>query len=249
MDHEHFDALTRSLGGGAGTRRALLGLLAGGALGAFGRFSLAAVVEAKPHRKGKNRGKDKGKDKGKGKGPKGDCPATKKWCPGHGCVVKELCCPGQRLCGDGKCIGQGRCCPDERKCRHGCIPSDSCCGDERPCDGGGCAPLNGCCPNEKDCEGMCIPKTECCEAEPGPGPLCDHCHEPGCANGKQVCQPKPPPPCSWAETFNCATGKCECKGSCGDSNCCPIGEFGWHCHQGRCCIPYGEGRYCLPLPL
>src|SRR5262245_18736752 len=134
MDHVCFDELTRTVGGGAGTRRAVFRMLAGSALtGVTARFGLSRVTAAKKkeHTKAKPRQKRKPQPQRKAHGqlqaegkhkskhhkkpkdppPSGVCDNGHPRCPDGSCAIVGQCCPGSRLCSDGFCHKEEQCCP------------------------------------------------------------------------------------------------------------------------------------------
>jgi hypothetical protein len=266
MEHESFDALTRSVATGGETRRAMLRSLAGGALGILAaRLGLTDDAEAKQKRKRRPEPKrqdtlqaeGKGKKKGKGKGkkkpspkPQPSCGDGKKPCPDGGCVSQALCCPGERMCAGGVC--QTGCCPDERQC-YGtdmCVGAGECCPAEKKC-GDECYPRGDCCPDQKLCPSdVCVGKNECCpDAIP---PLCGDCEEVACEGGELVCRPEEGP-C-------CPAGAMVCPGAPEldwplpggwihlPAGCCPPSKIAVDPNSGRtlCAAPWsgGSGWWC-----
>ena len=110
MDQGRFEMLARQMAGGAGTRRAVMGLLAGGALaGLEASFGLTDVAAAKQKSKRKRRGERKRRNKQTA--PSG-CGADRQQCADGSCIATNECCPGQRQCRDGRCLAADRCCPE-----------------------------------------------------------------------------------------------------------------------------------------
>ena len=144
MDAGQFDGLTRSVASDVGTRRAVLRLLAGGALGGLvARLGLVEVTAAKKKHKKLTKKRNRpsrverqahgellaeGKRKGKkhNRKPKNPPPS-----PNEPCNLDKFRCP------DGTCVPWGTCCAGEKRCPTGpgprCIPTDQCCPDERTC--------------------------------------------------------------------------------------------------------------------
>jgi len=232
MDHGSFDALTRSVASGGETRRAVLRLLAGGALGGFPAWlGLAEIAAAKPRKKrqrgaaqkqdgglqteGKRKGKKGSKKKPKPKSPpKPSCGADEWPCVDGSCVAQGACCPGEKRCGGG-CIAEKSCCPyTEWECADGsCVPHEQCCPGEKPCAGGACVSDDQCCPGEKRCieGGQCYAADFCCPNDPEP--TCGQCEVAVCEGGELTCGP---------------TGRAPCQ-----EGCCPEGYW---CHSlGSCC--------------
>lgn len=192
MEDTTFDTLARSVAQEVLTRRSLLHLLLGGALGAVApHLGWADQTEAKAARhtrianrtheqntrhsqqkhapersqaSGEVHGEGRGSNKGKGKG-KGHNKPPKEPTPDPGCGS------GERQCyGDNTCVAADACCPAERRCAGGsCVPGDSCCPEQKRCGDGSCITQNECCP----------------DAVP---PLCGGCEEVVCENGEQHCR-------------------------------------------------------------
>jgi hypothetical protein len=266
MDDRRFDALTRTLAGGEpDTRRTLLRLLAGGALGAVARFGLAEAIEAKPggnhRRRGslrtESRGKGKGKDKGrdKGKGPKGQRCSPRcadrggRCCPDGSCAAQGSCCPGEKRCGGG-CINQKSCCPStEKECPgHRCVAKELCCPGERKCDDGEC--VSGCCLFEKTCrDGSCAGENECCPGQKWCQKNRRCIPEDGCCPGEKrcgnvcilldlCCEEDPAPVCNpWCAEVICAHGQWACRPT--ERPACPPQKM-FDCSTGECICPMGN---------
>ncbi|MDF3040378.1 MAG: hypothetical protein K0Q71_3084, partial [Thermomicrobiales bacterium] len=114
MDNGSFDALTRSVASGGETRRAVLRLLAGGALGGLPAWlGLDEIATAKPRKKRQRdpaQNQDGGlQTEGKRKGKKGSKKKPKPKSP-----PKPSCGAGEWPCVDGSCVAQGACCPGEK---------------------------------------------------------------------------------------------------------------------------------------
>jgi hypothetical protein len=122
MDADRFDAMTRSLE--SGSRRRMLTVLAGVALGAVAPLRGTIGVDAKKH--GKNNNKDKKKKK-----HKSDCRPSGQFCTsGCGEGPCDSCCSGN--CGFNYdrndfvcCTEVGKACPSGCKANQQC---DKCCG-------------------------------------------------------------------------------------------------------------------------
>jgi len=250
MDFKTFDALTRSAVGEAGTRRALLRLLARSALGGvtmwLGVAELTAAKGAKhQHNKQTNakpgenpqarqRSGDvqtEGKRKHhKKKHPRARCAPGQKRCPDGSCIpdLPYTCCVGQRDCGDEGCYPADTCCPSQIKCPDGScrhLEPYECCPGQKSCGDEGCIPEDQCCPHERQCgDGSCIregsPDYQCCPGE-------RECGDEGCFPEDQCCP-----------------GQTRCSdGSCVMDECCP--------DQKRCegsCLPADQCCPTDPLP-
>ena len=169
MDHNTFDALTRSAVAETGTRRSLLRLLAASAfVGLAARLGLTEISEATPK-------KGKGKPKSTGKANSKPAAHTAAKSPGHpqsGGVQsagkgkgkhhkppkdpRARCSAGQKRCPDGSCIPDQpfTCCPGQRDCGdEGCYPASKCCPSQAKCPDGSCRRLERyeCCPGQKSC--------------------------------------------------------------------------------------------------
>ena len=191
VDHDTFDALTRTAATDGGTRRTLLRLLAGSALGAVAaRLGLAeeAAAKAKQH-KGKAKRKhhlapsqpdqaDHAAAKSPGHPASSGVQSERKRRHHHkppplppGCEDCTEC----QMCKDGACVRD----PDLERVR--CQGSGATCGycqggvctpsDQRPCDDGVCPRKGQCCSGEKWCEDpesstgfACVGETDCCPA-------------------------------------------------------------------------------------
>ncbi len=229
VDHRDFDALTRSAMAEGGTRRALLRLLAGSALGSFvARIGLGDVNAAKPKQQKANKKRRRptqaerkrqdqlqAERKGKGKGKPGKKKPKPK--PPQGCT-ETFCDNGGRCCG-GSCAAPGDCCPSEKKCGGGCIAATTCCPyDERTCPDGSCVGLDACCPGEKECAGgLCISVFECC-------PDARMCDDGSCVAAGKCCPDERLCPNDWcAPADECCPGRKPCAdGSCVPlEHCCP----------------------------
>jgi hypothetical protein len=230
MDDIAFDALTRSAVTDISTRRTLVRLLVGTALGAVtSRLGLTEDTEAKakPH-SGKSKRKhqqpthtsqerqarqhptssggvqSEGKGKGKGKG-KGHKPPPLP----PGCKNCNAC----QECKNGTCV------PDTSQERVRCEGSGAACGY---CQSGACAPSD-----ERPCaDGVCPKKGQCCPEEGA-----KQCPDPGSQRGfycvdKNACCPE--------TERTCASGRCLPRAACcpeqkrcgptlcvGQNECCP----------------------------
>jgi hypothetical protein len=200
MDQEEFDALTRSVASGLGSRRHALRALGGGLLS--GAFAVVAVrlgldnviaakakhrpqVERKAHEQLQAAGKGKHKGKGHGKHhdkkPK-ECDGLVKLCQQCEkpvCIDGDWVCVsnGEKSCRDGSCALRGECCPGEGHCNQ--------CEQPVCADGDWVCRTNG----QKPClDGTCIPEDACCPNAPIPD--CAECQEAVCTNGELVCRPK-----------------------------------------------------------
>jgi hypothetical protein len=165
MDHGRFDTLARLMDG-AGSRRAAMRFLAGGALGGLAArlgWAEAAAAKKPTRRRGdqKRRGAAKRGGKGKKRGRKQDKHRDQQ-SSGVGDVEGcGLTCEanGGRCCPDGSCAAGGKCCPGENACPDGtCLPADVCCPDaERPpcgaCDVTACIEGEWRCQSSVPCEG------------------------------------------------------------------------------------------------
>jgi hypothetical protein len=235
MDQRDFDTLTRSAVAEVGTRRVLLRLLAGGALGGLvARLGLSESATAKAKKKRKQRtskaepkqtsalqaeGKRK-KRRGKNRNNRPQCDELAVplcgACEEPLCVAGDWACKaiGDTDCGNGVCVWDGECCPDKYRCDDGtCVdPLDECCPEQKPCPGGSCVGADECCPGQKTCPGYaeCFAEEDCC-----PGalpPLCAECDKVVCEGGDLVCRPKSVV-CSYPEDQEvCCNGDLVCRG-------------------------------------
>lgn len=267
MDHETFDSLTRFAAADGGTRRGLLRLLAGSALGSVAaRLGLSDDATAKTKRHGKrrhdhqparqvqaaakkrkNKNKDKRKDKDK---PPTTCKPGSRPCSNGNCIadLPHMCCMDEEFCPGGGCRAKNECCSGDRQC-YGtttCVKPNECCPAEKKCGDGECYPQDGCCPGQKNCGGgVCVAPNECCELT---GPLCaDECAEAVCVNGEWKCRSE----CTGDKT--CCMGVClpPCPNGCNvDENCAhctepPVGKV--YCEgQDRCVDACGSGQRLHP---
>jgi hypothetical protein len=173
MDHDQFDALTRTVTPVAPSRRAMLRLFAGTALGGVVRLGGGEFVEAKRKKKKK-------------KAPRcgGASPVQ---CPPPANNPKAVCYPtGTHCCssavGGGACYIGNACCPPSVA-----YPGGSCAMDDEVCcsaaAGGGSCSLSSpvcCAPSQLEPEGSCVPKgATCC-------PLGGYCDA-----GESCCPPSP----------------------------------------------------------
>jgi hypothetical protein len=261
MDQGHFDDLTRSMGRGGDTRRAILRLLAGGALGGMvARLGLVEVTEAKPkHEKEKRKqqrrpqaehkghgqlhAEGKGKKKKRHKKPKEPLPLP------PGCAFCNDC----QMCQDGACV------PDPALDGVRCLASGAACGYCQsgqctasalpPCPDGTCLQRGQCCPGEKKCPDptpgsptgyACVGLDDCCPDQKK------------CAGGcvyKQACCPEERPQCGQCGeicvngTWRCSAQKPCADGSCVAQDACCGGDCGSSsvCCQGTCCDRYQGG--------
>jgi hypothetical protein len=196
----HFDDLTRSLAGEGETRRAVLRLLAGGALASLTAWlGLAEDADATPERRQKRperRARGTVQAEGTRKGKKGGKKKKKarpkrrpRLCPAD---CEEL--DGGRCCPDGACVSKALCCKDEWQCADGScvsVPNGECCPGEKPCGGG-----------------VCISSDQCC---PGaPPPRCTECEEEVCENGNLACRLNLECPQGWRkDRERCQCEQCE----------------------------------------
>jgi hypothetical protein len=128
MEMQRFDALARHFGQG-GSRRHLLGLLSGTALGGLIAAGLASDADAKKRKKKKKCKKC------------GECQTCRK----GRCKAKV----DGTACSLGSCAGGVCTCPDEATC---CTNSDDCpAGSGQTCQGGACT----CLPGQEDSGGVC----------------------------------------------------------------------------------------------
>ena len=213
MDEHRFDDVIRVLHN-RGSRRGLLGVLAGGVFGLLAGAPAGVLAKAK---------KKKKKSKSSTKCPKKPCPRgfqrNKRTCK---CECTRVPCSGGKEFDAEAC----RCaCPRGlRECRDGCVGPDRCCPDDPPCpeDRKGCchAPglnvctIDGCC---RELDGMKACNNFCVDTNRDP----NHCG--GC-------------------NLRCGEGESCVGGRCGQGEC-PDGEpmcgvtccgFGWECCDGVC---------------
>jgi hypothetical protein len=201
MDYGRFDDLTRSVAGGASTRRAVFRLLAGGALGSLvAGIGLTEITAAKPkhkNAKGKQRWKSQPEGKapgqlqaeGKGRKKRHKKPKDPKPLPPlpPGCQNCNEC----QMCQDGTCVPDPaldgvRCSGSGRDCGY-CQGGQCAASSVPPCDDGVCPQQGKCCPGEKQCPDpesstgiSCIPEGNCC---PEHQPRCGPCYVAECVNG------------------------------------------------------------------
>jgi hypothetical protein len=257
MDGGIFDALTRSMGEGT-TRRALVRLLAGGALGGFAAPLILNEISAKPkktnaqsrrRRKSPAERQAHGQLQAQGK-KKRNKKRNRKPVLETPCFLTDCEDRGGQCCDDGSCAAAGACCPETYRCDDGtCIdPLDACCPGQKKCDGGVCVSVDECCPDKKWCPGdYCIPKDQCCPG--GLPPLCSECQRIVCENGDYVCRPNPfvkqcpdgscvapdaccpddQPACGFCQALTCENGQAVCKTLTQE---CPGGE--WDAAHCRC---------------
>jgi hypothetical protein len=244
------------MAGGSETRRGVLRLLAGGALGSLtAPFGLAAAAAAKtPKRKRRTKGasqgevqaegKRKGKPGKKRKGKKKKCPACGacQVCRNGRCEeqIAPLCGPGQEVVcvnhRDLRCVAT--CDTRGERCDNGSCPDlGQCCPEEYQCDDGTCVdPLEECCPRQQRCaNGECIDEDAQC---PGP-PQCGQCAEAVQEDGAWTCRPRHSgQPCG-------GVGTACCKGTCYSIGCGAGRHFnpdtcGCECDVVESC-PLGKG--------
>jgi hypothetical protein len=156
MDHGAFDSLARSTADTFGTRRGVLRIVVGGALGIMvGSADLSHEAEARR------------KKKHGGKGCGGANPVK---CPPTAENPRQICFPAGAICcgsalGGGACHTGESCCPPSLE-----FPGGSCAGPDFHCcppdSGGGACPLTSptCCPPTEDSPaGFCSPSdVKCC---------------------------------------------------------------------------------------
>jgi hypothetical protein len=187
MDQQTFDTLSRSVGEHAGTRRALLRLVAGSALaGVAARFSRLESEAAKTH-KHETSGRAKqahraagrsarhspagvhteGKGKGNGKHRRRHAPPKDPQQPKPQLCPVDCTDEGGKCCSDGSCVSRLLCCPGEKSCGERCVAATTCCPGESPCADGLCPAPGKCCKEEFRCDdGTCIaPLDECCPGQ------------------------------------------------------------------------------------
>lgn len=159
MNHTALDTLARSTANGLETRRSLLRVLAGGALGsALGRGGLPLDSAAERKRKKKSRAP---------RGCGGDYPVQ---CSPTADDPEEICFPAGAIC-CGSALGGGACPPGQACCPPSLgEPAGTCAGPDYTCcpanAGGGACPLTNptCCPPTDDSPaGFCSPRdVKCC---------------------------------------------------------------------------------------
>ena len=250
MDTQRFDDMVRGLSE-RGSRRGVLGRLAGGVLAA-----LAGVPAAE--------GPAKAKKKQSG------CP--KKPCPrGHSRNKRTCKCECTRTpCRGGMefDIDSCRCtCPRGlRECRDGCVGADECCPGDPPCseDPKGCChspgvevcTIDGCClelDGMKACNDFCVDtkthRNHCgnCNTACGTGESCvgGECGPGECGNGKPLCGDRC---CGAGEA--CCGGVCQFQGTaiCTNDGWCPTTSGQACCGTGNCandpCCLFSAGEAC-----
>jgi hypothetical protein len=245
MDQGAFDALTRLVASGRGTRRLTLralsgALLIGGVGGVATRLGLGDVTAAKAtkrqakssHKRGLRARKTheqlqaqgRGNGKGRGKGKKGKGKGQKKPPPlPPGCEFCSEC----QMCQDGACV------PDPALAGVPCLGSGATCSHclngvctanaQRPCEDGVCARRGQCCPGEKWCEDhgsstgfACVGESDCCPGQ-------RKCSDGTCGTNTRCC------PNEW----KCLDGTCVAQGQCcTNERKCPDGSC---VSAGACC--------------
>ena len=180
MDHDCFDDLTRSVGSGGETRRAVVRLLAGGALGGLvARLGLAAGTEAKPK---KHKAKPKQKRKSRQSGRRRDSSRPRASARG----TSTTSSPRPRCHRPCHHVGRAR---SRARTSRVCLPTSAAQASSSVPDDGPCLKLNAgmCCPGEKLCpdsetpSGLgCIDENNCC---PDLHPVCRECYHSDCENG------------------------------------------------------------------
>jgi hypothetical protein len=164
MDDRRFDSFVKTLTTG-GSRRAVLGMVGGGALTALtGRFVATEDVEAKKkhHKKKKCKG--------------GTRKCNGKCIPAADCCVDGDCAPGQN-CDGGQCVGVVAECQNDGDCDAG-----------EACLNGTCVPGNGACQDAGDCaanESCIAGQCRCVFPEKPCGDVCCASDE-ACVNGQCV---------------------------------------------------------------
>jgi hypothetical protein len=255
MDDCHVDRVARALAGAGETRRGVLRLLAGGALGLLAaRLGLAGDAEAKKqkrkperrlerkrseakpqgglHAEGKRRGK-KGKKKPKDPPP---LPPECRDCTECQMCQDRICVPDSALDGV-RCLGSGAGCD---YCQAGqCVASD-----RQPCEDGVCPRAGECCPGKRQCGDQCVPADQCCEDE-------FKCLPDGpCVGQYDCCPDEGPKKCPDPETARgiyCVDSTVCCvdrERQCGDGSCIPLDAC---CPEQKRCGPrscVGQNECC-----
>jgi hypothetical protein len=265
MDDCHFDRIVRLLAGEGETRRGVLRLLTGGALGLLtARLGLAEDARAKkPKRKPRRRparmrsktkpqgslqaeGKRRGK---KGKKKPKDPPPLPPEC--RDCTECQMCqdggCVPDTALDGVRCLGSGATCG---YCQNGqCAASD-----RLPCPDGVCPPRGKCCPGQRQCvdpestsgwscidpETMCCPDEKRCRDDCIPRDTC-------CDENRPQCGPCEELFCNrhgvWICLKQCCSGQKDCGGGVcvADDECCPDET---PCDDGSCAAP---GQCCPDL--
>jgi hypothetical protein len=215
MDHEEFDALTRTMADGGTTRRAALRFVSGGLLGVLAaRLGLPEDAAATPKKRkrrpepkrhdslqaeGKRRKKRRKKPQEPPPLPPGcqqcnDCEMCQ-----DGVCVPDVDLEGVRCQGSGAACGYcqfGQCAPSVvPPCADGVCPQrEQCCSEEKRCpdreseSGWACVGKDDCCPDEKRCANGCVDRRACC---PEDRPRCGQCGE-ICVNGTWQCSAQKP---------------------------------------------------------
>jgi hypothetical protein len=238
MDHRQFDAVTRDLAGGVGSRRAAARLLAAGALsvlaGRFGATVGRAKQKSRAERQSHGRLQHEGKHKRKHQKHHQSQPEPQPQPQPSPQGCSAACTDsGGRCCAGGSCAPPGSCCPDQRRCDDGsCIARDQCCPGKKPCTDRSCVAIDQCCPNE-------------------PAPVCGTCETATCQLGVMGCAPVTQ--CDHGRSVNPQTCECHCpsghqillNGDCCPNNLACVRDPSGHaticCSDDTICV---LGQYC-----
>lgn len=205
MDGKRFDAVTRRISMRP-SRRALLSVLSGAALGACLSALGGSDADARKKSAGNNKKKCRKLDR--------DCGSKQKCCKGLACTNGTCLKPRAPECdNDNDCGGIESC--QNGQCVAACVPA---CSGDRDCDGGQCV-----CPSARPHSGGFCDDTcrECC--------IDDHC---GQFNGKK-CDHSQGSVCVCANSFNHDCGQL-CQTCCIQEHCIPIIGDQSECVDGGC---------------
>ena len=260
MDDSTFDRLTRAISS-TGSRRRLVGLLAGVGLAGLLSHLDDAETEAKrkrhgrrhSHRPGKHKHNRKGKSKGgrgKGGGIGGPGPCTAKGgscqqngdCCGGNCF-NQVCAPPVTECGGVACpAGRAGCCSGTccTAPSNQCNALGQCCAPD--CDGKQCGPDG--CGNGGAC-GTCSGDLTCDESSGKCLCTAENCPNGCCSNG-----PGNPGTCETGDTFQqCGGGGARCahcanSETCHDQQCVACTDSCTCTGQSACLTPNAPNAYC-----
>ena len=236
MDRWQFEALTRLMASGVGTRRAATGALAAGLISVLAaRLGLTGAVakqtkrKRRPKRKPDGGLRSEGRHKKRKKQPKvpPEPPAQPEPQPQR--CPASCADSGGQCCADGSCAPQGTCCSGQRRCGDGsCIARDLCCPGLKPCRDGSCVAIDTCCPNEL-------------------APVCGACQVATCQLGVMICAAVTV--CTHGKQLNSQTCECECPGGsellADGETCCPQDRT---CTSTRAVKPRGAARTGKSVP-
>jgi len=215
---EHFFDLLSRRASTLDSRRGIVAVLAGLALGGAGSALFGAGEAEAHHHKKRNRRKKKGK-KNNGGTPALDCigSCTGKACGDNGCGDSCGTCGAGQTCAAGSCL----CASGFKPCQDACIPLANCC-TSTECGAASCS--NGTC----DCTGQ-PDGTDCGSAGQ-------------CVTG--VCTP--PPTCAGL-LGTCLQDEDCCSDFCQGGGQCACSEAGEACHNSADCCQFPDLQDCVNL--